>query len=117
MNDVVFEQDFEPPVRPLLSAGSGYATSPVAAALVRAHVVPNERAARFAVLSLAVLGAGAAFASIYISAPEEGVAGVTYEELTPEERAKIPAAERAYLENAALARREREAAGLPPTNL
>lgn len=106
MNDVVFEGDGPAvPDRALLPAHVGPVTSPVATALVRARIVPNERAARFLAVLVAVLGVGGAFTSMYLSAPNRGVAGIAYEDLTPEQRAEIPAAERVYLELVAERRR------------
>lgn len=96
------------PSRVLLPArASG---SPVVQVMVRARLVPSERAARLAVVVAAALGVGGAFTSIYLSTPDRGEAGARYESLSAAERAEVPAAERAYLEHVELLRRERAAA-------
>jgi hypothetical protein len=108
VSDVQFEGDSPVSAQRLLPERT--ASSPVVTALVRARVVPSERAARFAVIAVAVLGVGGAFVSIYFSSPNRGIAGVRYEDLSAAERAQIPAAERAYLEHVNQIRQERERA-------
>lgn len=108
MSDVQFEGDSPVSVQRLLPERT--ASSPVVTALVRARVVPSERAARLAVVIAAAIGVGGAFASVYLSSPNRGIAGVRYEDLSAAERARIPAAERAYLEHVNQLRQERERA-------
>jgi hypothetical protein len=107
VSQIVFEGEADSRAPLLLPPQT--ATSPIVATLVRHGIVPSERAARAAVIAAASLAVSAAFASVYLSLPDRGRAGVEYAALSAAERAELPAAERAYLENAELIRREREA--------